>query len=238
MQKLSLALFAALLAIPSLVFAEVRGRVDVGAVYAAVDILESGKTVKTLHMEGIKGDATILPIHGFAVKPSFIWTTGHGDLAAATIAVGYYIPIVKCFSILPNIGITWSYLKTTLNLEELGVPREALPPHLHDVADSFHVKERFRSDSPFLGLDFSLTIFEKLTLIGMYQYAWARTHTKITGFGSDKSHSCGPNYSLALDYSLNQNWSISLGAGYNITLSKEKHGLRGKGVKLGLAYYF
>ena len=55
---------------------------------------------------------------------------------------------------------------------------------------------------------------------------------------NDKSHSDGPNYSLGIDYSLSKHWSVMLGFGYNITLSKEKHGIRGKGAKLGLSYYF
>lgn len=202
---------------------EIRGRVDVGPVYAAIDILESGKTVETLYMKGVKGDANILVYQGLTIKPSFIWTSGHGELTSGTIALGYYIPITPKFSILPNFGMTWSYLHTKVSFEELGL---------------FHLKERFRSESPFLGLDVSYSITEKLTIIAMYQYAWSHTHTKITDLGGSKSHSCGPNYSLGLDYSLNKHWSITLGAGYNITLSKEKHGLRGKGIKLGVAYYF
>lgn len=125
-------------------------------------------------------------------------------------------------------GIAWSYLSFGIDLEELQL---------------FGLKERFRSDSPFIGMELCYSINDKWTLMAVYQYAWSRTQTKIRSdvlgtIVNDKSHSDGPNYSLGVDYSLNKNWSIIFGVGYNITLSKEKHGIRGKGAKLGLAYYF
>lgn len=203
--------------------AAINGRVDVGAVLIDLDILESGKTTETLHMKGVRGDATILVYEGLCVKPGFIWSSGHGELTTGTIAIGYYLPILEKLNILPNVGITWSYLHTKVDFEELGF---------------FNLKERFRSSSPFIGMEFSYSITDKLTLMGIYQYAWSRTHTKIKPIVSETSHTCGPNYALSLDYSLNKNWSATFGLGYNITLSKEKHGLRGKGAKLAVAYYF
>lgn len=205
------------------VYGEIHGKVDIGPTIMDIDILESGKTIETLHMKGVKGDATLLLYKGFCIKPSFIWGRGHGQLAAGSIAVGYYIPITKNFKILPNVGMAWSYLHTRVDFEEFGL---------------FDLKERFRSSSPFIGLEICYTFAEKWTLMGVYQYAWSRTHTKIDPIISDKSHSDGPNYSLGIDYSLNEHWSIIFGVGYNITLSKEKHGIRGKGAKLGIAYYF
>lgn len=207
----------------SSLYGEIYGKVDLGSTIMDVDILESGKTVETLHMKGVKGDATVLVYQGLCMKPSFIWGRGHGQLAAGTLAVGYYLPINKKLKILPHVGITWSYLQTRVDLEQLGLS---------------HLKERFRSSSPFIGLEMCYTIAEKWTLVAVYQYAWSHTHTKIGHIVSDKSHSCGPNYSLGIDYSLNKHWSWIFGVGYNVTLSKEKHGIRGKGAKLGLAYYF
>lgn len=204
-------------------YGSIHGKVDLGATLLDVDILESGKTIKTLHMKGVKGDATLLLYQGLCVKPSILWGRGHGEVTAGSIAVGYYLPITKKLKILPNVGITWSYLHTRIDLEQMNL---------------FNLKERFRSDSPFIGMDLCYSLTEKLTLIVMYQYAWCRTHTKIGSIVSEKSHSCGPNYSLGVDYSINKNWSVVFGVGYNITLSKEKHGIRGKGAKLGLAYYF
>lgn len=199
------------------------GKVDIGPTIMDIDILESGKTIETLHMKGVKGDATILVYQGLCVKPSFIWGRGHGQLAAGTLAIGYYIPITKCLKVAPSVGMTWSHLHTRVDLEQFGL---------------FDLRERFRSSSPFIGFEFCYTFAEKWTLMGLYQYAWSRTHTKIGHVVSDHSHSEGPNYSLGIDYSLNKHWSLIFGVGYNITLSHEKHGLRGKGAKLGVAYYF
>ena len=200
-----------------------RGRIDIGPTLMDIDILESGKTIETLHMKGVKGDATLLLYEGLCLKPGFIWGEGHGHLTTGTLAVGYYIPINKQLRILPNVGVTWSYLDTRVDFEELGLS---------------NLKERFRSSSPFIGIEICYSLTDKWSLMGIYQYAWSHTHTKIDPIVSNKSHSCGPNYALAVEYSLNKSWSATLGVGYNITLSKEKHGLRGKGAKLGIAYYF
>lgn len=207
----------------SSVYGTLHGKVDLGPTLMDIDILESGKTVETLHMKGVKGDLNLLVYQGLCIKPSFIWGRGHGQLAAGTVAVGYYLPITKKLRILPNVGITWSYLHTRVDFEEFNL---------------FDLKERFRSNSPFIGMEICYSLTDKWTLMGVYQYAWSHTHTKIGSLVSDKSHSCGPNYSLGVDYSLNEHWSIVFGVGYNITLSKEKHGIRGKGAKLGIAYYF
>lgn len=207
--------------------AEIKGRADLGAVYAEVDILESGKTIETLHMKGAKFDSTIVLYQGYTVKASALWCEEHGGLTSGTLAVGYMVPIGQRWKFLPNVGMNWSYLHTTVEFKDFGLQ-----------LGRTHFKERFRSDTPFIGLDIGFAITDDLTLIAMYQYGWARTHTKIRTIASQKSHSCGPNYALALDYSIAEHWSLSLAGSYNITLSKEKHGLRGKGLKLGVAYYF
>lgn len=207
----------------SCLYGEVHGKIDLGPTLIDIDILESGKTIETLHMKGVKGDLTLLVYQGLCLKPSFIWARGHGQLAAGSIAVGYYLPLTEKLRILPNVGMTWSYLHTRVDLEPL---------------NQFDLKERFRSNSPFLGMEVCYSLTDKWTLMALYQYAWCRTHTKIGSVVSSKSHSCGPNYAIGVDYSINKQWSITFGVGYNITLSHEKHGLRGKGAKLGVAYYF
>ncbi|MBA2368523.1 MAG: outer membrane beta-barrel protein [Candidatus Protochlamydia sp.] len=224
--KASFILFSsAALLLTSFLTAEIKGKVDIGPAYLSVDILESGKTEQTLSMGAVKGDATVMVWKGFCIKSGFLLGQGNykSQIAAFTVGAGQFIPVTDTFSLLPSIGVTFTYLHTHIDFVELGI---------------YQLKERFRSSSPFVALEFSYQFCEKWTLIGMYQYAWSQTHTKIKPFVSDDSHSQGPNYSLGLDYSLNKNWSITLGAGYNITLSKEKHGLRGKGAKLGVAYYF
>lgn len=214
----------------SSLYGELRGKATLAPVYLDVDILKSGKTEETLHMGGLRGDATLLFYKGLGIKPGFLWGQGNhqGELTMGSLAACYYIPITNCLKILPNAGGTWSYLHCKLDMEEVML---------------FNLKERFRSSSAFLGMEVYYSITEKWTLIGAYQYAWSRTHTKIRSHllgtvVSEKSHTCGPNYSLGIDYSINDHWSAVLGFGYNITLSKEKHGLRGKGLQLGVTYYF
>lgn len=202
---------------------EIHGKVDLGPTLIDIDILQSGKTMETLHMKGVKGDSTLLVYEGLCLKPGFIWSRGHGQLVAGSIGVGYYLPMTKNFKILPYVGMAWSYLHTRVDLEQLGL---------------FNLRERFRSSSPFIGMELCWTFLEKWTLMAIYQYGWSHTHTKIGSIVSDKSHSDGPNYSLGIDYSIHSQWSVIFGVGYNVTLSHEKHGIRGKGAKLGLAYYF
>jgi hypothetical protein len=205
-------------------FGEFKGRLDVGPTVLSVDMLESGKTNETLNMQGVKGDLTLMVYKALAVKPSFLVARGDGKLASGTIAMGAYLPVKKCY-FFPHIAVTWGYLQTHIDLD------------LGEIQFS-HLKERFRSQTLSVGLEFSYCFAPKWTLMGVYQYAWSKTHTKIRSIGSDKSHSKGSNYSIGLEYSIDDKWAVTLGAGYNITLSKEKHGIRGKGVKLGLAYYF
>jgi len=203
------------------------GKLDIGATFIDVDFLTSGRTQKTDHMAGYKGDANIQVIGGVVLKPSFIWAKGDGELASGTIGIGHYTPIFKGLTLIPSVGVNFSYVRTTIDVKfpELGLILE-------------DQRERFRSVSPYVGLEFCYTFLEKWTLMGGYQYAWSRTHTKISSLVSDTSHCSGSNYTLGLEYSLDKYWAINLGAGYNVSLSKEKHGIRAKGIKIGLAYYF
>ncbi|MDP1880553.1 MAG: autotransporter outer membrane beta-barrel domain-containing protein, partial [Parachlamydiaceae bacterium] len=217
---------------------EIRGKVDAGPTLIYLDLLKSGKTEDTKKMGGFKADSTVLVYEGIAIKPSLLMGWGDGKLVSGSIAAGYYIPLPGGWcNILPNVGIGWSYLDTRTKLDVNGI-------ELKDL------RQRMRSESPFIGIDFSFCINKQWSIIGAYQYIWAHSDTQINEFPDefqqltnikrirDKSHSCGPNYSLGIEYSYNDQWAFNLGFGYNISLSKEKHGIRGKGVKLGVGYYF
>lgn len=204
---------------------KICGKIDVGPTLMDIDILESGKTIKTLHMKGVKGDTTISVWKGVCLKAGFLAGRGHGRLFAYNVGLGHYLPVTDKLLLIPSAGVAFSRLHTTVDLDLGEIKVEDL-------------KEKFRSTSPYIALEFCYKLHPKWTLMGMVQYAWSQTHTTIKPFVSDKSKSCGPNYSLGIDYSLNDHWSLTFGVGYNITLTKEKHGLRGKGAKLGLAYYF
>lgn len=201
---------------------KVNGKVDIAAAIIDVDILQSGKTTETLHMWGSKGEATLVAFGGWFLKPGYIAAGGDGTLYSFSIGVGHFYPY-KDFIFMPSVGVTFTHLKNKVDLEQI---------------QQFDLTQKFHSTSPYVGIEVCYKLTSKWTLMGLYQYAWSKTHTTIKPFVSDKSHSDGPNYGLGVDYSLTPNWSITFGVGYNITLSHEKHGLRGKGAKLGIAYYF
>ena len=71
---------------------EIKGKIDVGPTLMNIDVLESGKTVETLHMIGAKADTTVLVYEGLYIKPGVLWGTNEGKLWSGSIAVGYYIP--------------------------------------------------------------------------------------------------------------------------------------------------
>lgn len=200
---------------------------DLGATFIDVDFLTSGRTQESDHMVGYRGDATLRLIGGVVLKPSFIVAEGdNGKLATGSIGLGHCTPIFKGFMLIPSAGVAFSYLKTKIDFT---------PPGFNITF--YDQKERFRSVSPYLALEFCYT-YCKWTLMGGYQYAWSRTHTKISNIVSDTSECSGSNYTLGIEYAINRYWAVNLGAGYNVSLSKEKHGVRAKGMKLGIAYYY
>lgn len=217
--------FLFIFAFSYVLYAGCCGKIDLGATFLDVDFLKSNHTEKTIHMKGIKGDATIQIIGGVVLKPGFMLAEGGGKLATGTIGIGHCTPIFKGFTLIPSVGVAFSYVKTRIDLSD-------------EISALQDLKERFRSVSPYAALEFCYTFLEKWTLMGCYQYCWSYTHTKISNIVSDTSHCSGSNYSLGLEYGFDEHWAVNLGAGYNISLSKEKHGIRGKGIKLGLAYYF
>lgn len=216
------------------------GKVDFGPVYVHLDVLESGHTVKKLDFGGFKLNGTIMikEGYGFCVKPDVIYATGHdGELLAGSLGFGHVTPINDKFCVTPTVGLTLSNLSTNYN---------ALPPR---TPIKLHLRERFRSLAPFIGLDVNYTIIKGLRICGNFQYSWSRTHTKIKTQHTmndteiknkyiSKGDSKGPSYALMIEKDLNDKYSIHLGAAYNSSLSHEKHGLRGYGIKLGVARWF
>jgi len=207
------------------------GKVDFGPVYVHVDVLESGHTIKKLDMAGAKLNGTIMlkEGYGFCVKPDILYASGHGELIAGAVGFGHVTPINDDCCITPSIGLTLTNLRTSANF-----PTGLQAPY----PESVHLRERFRSSAPYIALDVNYNICKGFRICGNVQYAWSRTHTKIEGQGTFKGDSKGASYALMLEKDINQEWSIHLGAAYNLSLSHEKHGLRGYGIKLGLARWF
>lgn len=206
--------------------ADYCAKIDAGPTFLHVDVLESGHTIKKINMAGVKADGSYLVWKGICLKPSILYgRQGHNEIASGGCALGHYTPIGEKCSITPSVGCTFTQFKTTIH---------------YPFAPGFivHLKERFRSISPYLAIDASYCFVKGWRIIASYQYAWSRSHTTIKGYDSTKSSPEGSNYGVMIERDLNDNWSINLGAAYNTSLTKEKHGIRGYGARLGFAYWF
>lgn len=213
-------------------YSEMCARVDVGGAAARIDILESGKTVKRLNMGAIKGDATIMfsKESGFCIKPAFLYgRNGNSHLFSGGAGIGYYIPIQPFFGVTPVIGCNWTELETRIDLP---FPTPAGVVLLEDV------KETFRSISPYLGVDVTYRFSSSQRVYLIVQYAISRTKTILKDVLTSKSRTQGFNYAIEYEQDLSARWSFNVAAAYNLSLTKEKHGLRGAGVKLGLTYWW
>lgn len=213
----------------SMVLSSSRGKIDVAPAYAHVDVLQSGKTIKRLDMFAGKGDATILIWHGLCLKPTVLYgKEGKNSLFSGGIGLGHYTPLTDKFTLTPSVGCLYTQLRSQFMLDSFEMP--------------LHAKQRFQSVSPYAAMEMTWCFAPTWRVCAQYQYCWSHSHTvtkvALVGNQKDNSKACGPNYAIMLEKDLTQCLSINLGAAYNISLSKEKHGLRGYGVKLGIAYWY
>lgn len=223
------------------VSAECWGKIDIAPAYLHLDVLNSGRTSQRLDMGAIRADATvgICKGYGWVLKPTVMYgsTFGQSWLFTGGIGVGHCTPI-SCISdsliLTPSVGVIYTHLRTKCDIQQ-----EVPPFGLLTFPDC---RERFRSVSPYLGLEALYSFTDSFRVCGSYQYSWSQTKTKINGIPgglkSYRSHSEGPSYGALIEYDLLKCLSINLGVGYNYGLTKEKHGLRGMGVKVGLAYWY
>lgn len=216
---------------------EIAGKVDIGPALARVDVLESGKTVKRLNMAGVRGDLYFVfkDAYGFMVKPYALYLTGHhGELINTGISLGFCCPVLKQCTFSPLIGCAYTQLSTRID-----IPVEVFPGFDVVFPD---IHERFRSVSPYIGFEVAYTFCQGWRLSGLVQYGYSQTHTRLKGFPTgtvtDNSRSWGPSYSVMLEKDITEKWSINIAGAYNISLTKEKHGLRAAGGKIGIAYWF
>jgi len=205
---------------------EVCGKIEIAPAFLHIDILESGHTVKRMDMWAARGDFSYNVYKGLFIKPMVMY--GHnnaakGGIFSAGLQASYYIPFNKKWAISPGVGLGYCHLWTKIDVPDYNL---------------YGLKERFKSLSPFLSLDVYYTFFEGFRVIASYQYSFSRTHTSIQMLGKSRSHSEGPVYGMQLEYDLSPNWSLNLGAAYNISLTKEKHGIRGSGIKGAAVYWF
>lgn len=229
-------LYLLMTTLPFMAFANgCGGKVDVGPIFAHIDVLQSGHTIKKLDMAGAKANATIMlkEGRGFCVKPDIIYASGHGELISGSFGFGHVTPITKQLCITPSFGVTLTNLRTSVN-----VP---IPPLPKDV----HFKQRFRSVGPYIAIEATYKICEGLRVAGNIIYSWSHTHTRSWGHPGgtnvvqkSKGNSAGPTYSAMIEKDLTDKFSVNIGAMYNTSLDSKKHGLRGYGFKLGAAYWY
>lgn len=204
-------------------FSDCRGKIDIAPAFVHLDVLNFGKTVKTMDLPAIKGDINYLIYKGLCIKPGFLYGSNRGSILTAGCGLGFAIPFKKwCFT--PSIGANYTQLNTKIPIDLQTVKIKA--------------KEKFHSWSPYASLEIFYRITKCWRTGFVFQYAWSRSHTTIKGFGSDKTRARGPSYSMLIERDFNDHWSLNLGFAYNVSLTKEKHGIRGYGMKLGLAYWY
>ncbi len=204
-------------------FSDCRGKVDIAPAFVHLDVLNFGKTVKTMDIPALKIDSNYLIYKGLCIKPGFLYGSNRGSLLTAGMGLGFFIPI-NAWCVTPSIGVNYTQLKTKI------------PLVLTEV--KFLAQEKFRSWSPYIAMEIFYKVIKGLRIGVQVQYAWSRSHVTIKNIGSDKSNAKGPSYAMLLERDFCEHWSLNLGVAYNISLTREKHGLRGYGMKLGVARWF
>ncbi len=217
---------------------ECRGKIDTGPTYVNIDVLQDGKTIRSLDLFAWKADAFVRIYSGLAVKGSAFVGGGDARFYSLGGAIGFCFPVFDWLTLFPNIGYTGGKFHSKVDLP---IDVETPMGNMQLVIDN--VNEHIRSNGPLIGLDASFKIDETWRLCLIFQYAWSNVRTHFTKHkdGIDavyKTHTEGPNYAAILEHDIAEHWSLSFGVGYNLTLSKDKEGLRAKGAKAGLVYWF
>lgn len=236
---LSLAIFA----FGGLQAAEIpcSAKVDLGLAYVHMDNLISGRTEHSADLAALRAEVSFKLFQGLIIKPTVLYgadqpfkTDTEDSLFLAGITVGHCIPICENLIVQPNLGWTYSRSKTVFN-----GATEVFNPQLGLIDIHFHgIKQTFNSNGPSVGLDAYYSFTKRFRACVSFMYIWSRTHSEIHGLYNSKSDSKGPGWSAMLEYDLNDCWSINAAGAYNNSLSKEKHGLRIAGAKVGIARWF
>lgn len=225
-------LFMALfIAMPALGHAGIAcAKLDVAPAYAYMDVLEKGRTTKNLDMFGGRADLSVVMDWGLYLRFNVMSNAYDGLLHQAGAVCGFWLPLHNYIYIAPIAGINYSYFRTLVPIRQLSFicPKDEL------------FRQQYRNRCPFIGFELLLDNYTGWRCGFTYNFAWCRSLVTITSIGlrKEKSESKGPLYALFIERDLNCSWTLSLGAGYNVALSHEKHGLRSCGAKLGLSYWF
>lgn len=207
---------------PSL-YAEIRGKVDVGYADIMIHLHDANLPKKRIPMQGFSLNSTLVVWKGLCLKPHIISGSGReGHLLNLSLGAGCYIPFGS-FCVLPSVGITRGYLRGFIDLPQVGLE---------------NIKQRFKTWTPYVGVDVSYTISEKWSVCMMVQYGWATTHFTISRIISQKTHTSGFNLVGQIDYYFTSNWSANFAIAKNESWEDAKVGIVGYGGRLGLGYCF
>lgn len=206
--------------------ADTNGKFEVGVSYVHIDLIESDMTMKEIDMPAIRIEGAWTFGKGIYIKPFGMYgKKDESELTTVGASLGVCMPVGKCFLVSPTIGINYTHLITTIDLA---------------FGDSFFytADETFKGWAPNIGLEITYRILSNLRLSLSAQYAWSRSETDIKEIFDVTSDSQGPAYATMIEYDFSACWSVNLAAAYNESYSKEKNGIRGRGLKLGLVRWF
>lgn len=218
-----------------------RGRVDAGPAFYRIMVQENGKTTQTIDVYGARADATLLFFKklGLCLKPFATGAGGDGAFYGYGIGLGHYTPLSDWLYVIPLIGLSWTDLRTHVDLE---LPT-GFPPPLPPAVALKNVKERFDSNSRYVGFEVLYQALTNVWLTFDYQYAWANSKTILThgdlpeGRLVSDGSTQGSNFAGSIDYYFPEsNWSLGLAGGFNSSLDEEKFGIEGWGLKLSIGY--
>lgn len=198
-----------------------KGKLDLAPTFLKVNLIESGKTIDTHHMTGVRGGLDYFLWKALLFRGTGIAAWGDAKFQAYTAGIGACLPYKK-FYFTPTVGVTYSRYSSDVDFPGLGL---------------FDLKQTFHSFGPYTGLDIQWCLTDKWRVGAGVQYSWSRTRTKIKPIFSGKDRSQGPTWSMLIERDLNSKWSLNVGAAYNRSLNHEKHGIKGQGIKIGLTYW-
>src|ERR1700733_763364 len=147
----------------------IRGKLDFAPAFVHIDLLKSGHTIHKLDLPGVKADCYYRIWQGLVIKPEILYAHGHGsdEVISGGVGIGFCIPCKDCGCITPVVGCNWGNMKTHTTIN----PQPEFFLH--------HVSNKFRSISPYIGIEGSYTFIKGWRIVATYRYSWSRTHTSL-----------------------------------------------------------
>ncbi len=199
-----------------------KGKLDVAPTVMRLDVLEFGRTVDKLDLGGFRIAGDYFLWRNVLARGTILVGRGDAELEAYTAGLGVCLPYKK-FYFTPYAGMTYTNFRSCIDIKQFGL---------------FDLKQHFTGYGPYIALDAQYCFTPTFRMGAGIFYGWSRTKTVVKPFPSAKSSSKGPNYTFMIEKDLSKQWSINIGAGLNRSLDREKHGLKGKGLKIGVTRWF